>query len=293
MSPEGTETVSELVIKVNTPSYITVDEVKNFYPVTELALMVTKGISHTITVDPLHPDQWNENGQRMDLIVEGDQTIECIFTPKSTPEEPERAAEEPKSPEEPERPAEMTVEINHYGGFWRRLAAGLIDIVIGFVIFFVLEYLFVYLISPPGNPPTMIYFNDLVKGIDKNPLLIGEIGVILLVFYIAYFTILESSQKQATLGKRALGLKVVDAEGQRLSPGKALVRSFSKIPSGLIAGIGFFMISFDDKKQGLHDHIAKTYVVKVQNKEPDLAKEKVDPYKTLFVDPAELSENLE
>jgi uncharacterized RDD family membrane protein YckC len=289
MSPEGTETVSELVIKVNTPSYITVDEVKNFYPVTELALMVTKGISHTITVDPLHPDQWNENGQRMDLVVEGDQTIECIFTPKSNPEEPERSAEGTEIPDEPVRPAEVTGKPMQYGGFWRRLAAGLIDIVIGFVIFFVLEYLFVYLISLPGNPPTLIYFNDLVKGIGKNLLLIGEIGAFLLIIFIAYFTILESSLKQATFGKQALGLKVVDAEGQRLSPGKALIRSCSKILSGLIAGIGFFMISFADKKQGLHDYIAKTYVVKVGDEERDLSVKKSYPRdnRTLVLNPDE------
>lgn|GEM_PF-2367107 len=290
MSPEGTETVSELIIKVNTPSFITIDGVKNFYPVTELAVMVTKGIVHTINVDPLKTDQWNERGQRMDLVVEGDQTIECIFTPKSKPEEPERTIDVTEKIDETEKPVQ-------YGGFWRRLAACLIDIVIGFVIFFVIEYILVYIAgSGSGNPPTLIYFNEWIKGIENNPLFYGEIGACLLVFYIVYYTILESSVKQGTLGKRALGLKVVNANGERLSPENAFIRSCSKVLSGLIAGVGFFMISFTDKKQGLHDYIAKTYVVKVGDEERNISAEKStsSDAKTLILDPVEeLSESLE
>lgn len=76
-----------------------------------------------------------------------------------------------------------------------------------------------------------------------------------------YFAYLESSEKQATLGKTAMGLKVTDNDGKRLSFTTASVRYFAKILSALILGLGFVMIAFDAKKQGLHDKIAGTLVV--------------------------------
>ena len=142
----------------------------------------------------------------------------------------------------------------------------------------------------------MIYINEWIKGIENKPLFYGEVGTCLLVFYIVYFTILESSLKQATFGKQALGLKVVNANGERLSPENAFIRSCSKVLSGLIAGVGFFMISFTEKKQGLHDYIAKTYVVIVRDEERNLSVEKSNSSdtKTLILDPVdELSENPE
>lgn len=78
-----------------------------------------------------------------------------------------------------------------------------------------------------------------------------------------YFTISESSAWQATLGKKLLGLRVTDAEGNRINFGKANARYWSKLLSGLILDIGFIMIAFTKKKQGLHDKIAGTFVVKI------------------------------
>jgi uncharacterized RDD family membrane protein YckC len=55
---------------------------------------------------------------------------------------------------------------------------------------------------------------------------------------------------------------VTDLNGDRISFGKASGRFFGKIISRLILGIGFFMIGFTEKKQGLHDMIAGCLVVK-------------------------------
>jgi uncharacterized RDD family membrane protein YckC len=73
---------------------------------------------------------------------------------------------------------------------------------------------------------------------------------------------LESSSMQATLGKMALGLKVTDLNGKQISFGKATGRYFAKIISAIILLIGFIMVAFTEKKQGLHDMIAGTLVVK-------------------------------
>ena len=76
-----------------------------------------------------------------------------------------------------------------------------------------------------------------------------------------YFALMESSSKQATLGKMALGIIVTDLNGNRLSFGRATGRYFGKIISGAILMIGYIMAGFTEKKQALHDIIAGCLVV--------------------------------
>ena len=76
-----------------------------------------------------------------------------------------------------------------------------------------------------------------------------------------YYTTMESSASQATVGKIAMGLKVIDEDGQKISFARANGRFFGKILSALPLNIGFLMIGFTQKKQGLHDVLAGTYVV--------------------------------
>ena len=64
------------------------------------------------------------------------------------------------------------------------------------------------------------------------------------------------------MGKKVLGLRVTDLNGSRISFAKATGRHFGKILSGLILGIGFIMIAFTEQKQGLHDMLAGTLVLK-------------------------------
>jgi uncharacterized RDD family membrane protein YckC len=83
-----------------------------------------------------------------------------------------------------------------------------------------------------------------------------------IIFTLLYFAYQESSPKQATIGKQLMGLVVTDYEGRIISFGTALGRYLAKILSALTLCIGFVMIGFTEKKQGLHDFIVKTYVVK-------------------------------
>ena len=86
------------------------------------------------------------------------------------------------------------------------------------------------------------------------------IQLITTAIQVAYFTIMESSAEQATIGKRAMGLIVADENGNRLNTQQALIRNISRIVSALICFIGYFMAFFTEKKQALHDIIAKTNV---------------------------------
>lgn len=70
-----------------------------------------------------------------------------------------------------------------------------------------------------------------------------------------------SSEWQATVGKRVLGMVVTGLDGSRISFARATGRHFAKYISTLILFIGFIMAAFTAKKQALHDMIAETLVV--------------------------------
>lgn len=127
-----------------------------------------------------------------------------------------------------------------YAGFWRRVAASFFDnavttlIGLGFVI-------------------VLVIFNIPV------PQIVSDVAP--LIFFWLYFSLMESSEKQATVGKRILGIRVTDINGGRISFLRATGRTFGKFISMIIVGIGFLMVAFTKRKQGLHDMIAKTLVV--------------------------------
>ena len=130
-----------------------------------------------------------------------------------------------------------------YAGFWRRFAALIIDYLVLGVAGFVLGLVW-----------------GLVAGDDDASLVLLQL--IATVASFLYFALMESSTNQATVGKMALGIKVTDLDGDRISFGRALGRTFAKILSGLIIFIGYIMAAFTEKKQALHDMIAGTLVVK-------------------------------
>jgi len=74
------------------------------------------------------------------------------------------------------------------------------------------------------------------------------------------------------LGKKILGLKVVDLDGKKITFGRASGRWLASILSGFLLGIGYLMVAFTEKNQGLHDMIAGTYVLttKSSEKEPPI-----------------------
>lgn len=86
--------------------------------------------------------------------------------------------------------------------------------------------------------------------------------IVITVFYYLYYALMESSNKQATLGKMLYGLEVTDLQGNQLSFKRALARNLLKILSSLIFNLGFIMIILQKKNQGLHDSLAKCLVLK-------------------------------
>ncbi|MGV3636883.1 MAG: RDD family protein [Flavobacteriales bacterium] len=81
------------------------------------------------------------------------------------------------------------------------------------------------------------------------------------LIWVLYCMVLEASSLQGTLGKAAMGLKVVDANGQRLSRSHSVRRNLSKTFSYVVLALGFIWIRFDKKRQGWHDKLNRTFVV--------------------------------
>jgi uncharacterized RDD family membrane protein YckC len=105
------------------------------------------------------------------------------------------------------------------------------------------------------------------SGMTDTSAIAAAMGTIMLVSALLfvgqwlYYALFESSALQATPGKLALGIKVVDEAGNRIGFGKASGRWFAKIVSNLILGIGYLMAGFTARKQALHDMMAGTLVV--------------------------------
>lgn len=84
-----------------------------------------------------------------------------------------------------------------------------------------------------------------------------------LIISIGYWVVYQSKATQ-TVGKRLMHLKVVDASGKTPSMMTFFLREIiGKFISAIILLIGYLMILWDGKRQGLHDKIASTFVVKV------------------------------
>lgn len=137
-----------------------------------------------------------------------------------------------------------------YAGFWQRFAAAFVDGIITQIIAFCIAF-------PAGMLLGLSGLHQQMQGLAE---VIGFIIGILTAWL--YSALQESSEARATLGKKMLGLKVVDLSGRRISFGQATGRHFGKIISGLILLIGYLMQPFTERKQALHDMMAGTLVIK-------------------------------
>ncbi len=164
----------------------------------------------------------------------------------------------------PTTPAPMMVAPPPYAGFWLRVLAYLIDSIVMGVVFGIFVLIIIGIVG-------IGYFQQIFSGINPEDSTIpafitlgflGLMAVTLLVSWL-YYAWMESSERQATLGKMALGLIVTDLDDRRVTFGRATGRFFSKMITGLIPlGIGYAMAGFTEKKQALHDMIASTLVLR-------------------------------
>jgi len=147
-------------------------------------------------------------------------------------------------------PAAQPAFIARYAGFWRRFAAYWID----WFVFSAIQLFIAAARGVPLNAQQSMEPAEVAKGL--------LIGLLIGWLYAATF---ESSPWQATIGKRAMDIYVTNLQGHRLNFVQASGRFFGKVVSAIILGIGFFMIAFTERKQGLHDMLAGCLVVRRQD----------------------------
>lgn len=133
-----------------------------------------------------------------------------------------------------------------YGGFWRRFAAISIDSII-LDLFTVIIYLTGISLVP-------------MDGGFSYTTVIPYYGMAILL-NAAYFIYFHGTTGQ-TPGKRLLGLKVIRVEGTPVTPGIAFLRWVGYLVSKVPLLLGFIWAVFDDRKQGWHDKIAGTCVIR-------------------------------
>lgn len=149
-----------------------------------------------------------------------------------------------------------------YAGFWLRVWAGMIDVV--------LEALVALLVTVIVD--FVMRFTSPKFGL--SPITARYVTGIAFIFVLAlgswlYRAFSESSRWHATLGKRVLGLQVLTSSGGQLSFGQATVRHFMKFLSLFTGTVGFMMAGWTRRRQALHDMPSDCIVVKVS--EPSLS----------------------
>lgn len=139
-----------------------------------------------------------------------------------------------------------------YSGFWVRVGAYLIDGIILLIPLLLLFFAITFMTSTTEGLPLMDSFS-----VASDSLLFNVISIVVSFTYFIYFT----KKNGATLGKKALKLKVISVDGKELTWKQVILReSIGRIASGFF-NIGYIMVAFSPVKQGLHDRIAGTYVV--------------------------------
>ncbi len=134
-----------------------------------------------------------------------------------------------------------------YAGFWVRVAAAIID---GLLILVVTAPVLISIYGVGYYTASSFVFAGIADFFVSWVL--PAVAVILFWVY-----------KQATPGKMAIAARIVDARtGEKPSTGQCIGRYFAYFLSGLVLGLGFLWVAFDNRKQGWHDKLAGTVVIK-------------------------------
>jgi len=174
------------------------------------------------------------------------------------------AADAPYTPPAADLTSFQPVIAGHivHAGLWKRFAASCIDSIVTTLISYALMI-----------PLMLVGVGVMGAGGSDNPLAAGAgIASMLAIYPILflapciYFGWMQSSSLQASLGKLAVGIKVVRTDGQRTGFWRGFLRSlaylvFSMVTCGLGVLISGLMVAFTERKQALHDMICDTLVV--------------------------------
>jgi len=197
-----------------------------------------------------------------------DSAIKCRYCGEwlNKQDEPSSNIVEPNAsnatPPQPSLPQQSTVvtpplarqkeQTMQYAGFWKRTLASIIDSVI----------------TSTGSILILLLLILLCNSEKQYSIALTIWYILAVVIVWLYYTLMESSSYQGTVGKIFLGIKVTDLNGHKIGFGRATGRHFGKIISAIILFVGFIMVAFTKRKQGLHDIMAGCLVV---NRWPEIS----------------------
>lgn len=150
-----------------------------------------------------------------------------------------------------------------YGGFWRRTVAFLIDKTILNLTSLILFFIGILALGLGIHSSAYVFSTEIFIKLTGS--FLASYYIMATLLNVLYFTYFHGTTGQ-TIGKKILGLKVVQSTGEPMTPGIAFLRWVGYIISGLILYLGYIWIAFDGKKQGWHDKIAGTCVIKVKSR---------------------------
>ncbi len=162
-------------------------------------------------------------------------------------------------------PQMTTAALEDYAGFWKRFAAYILDAIVLWIPSTLIEKMFgadaakeamTLAVSNAAGDMAAIHAAQMQYWSVMWPATVISIALAWV-----YFALCESSAWQATIGKLALGIRVTDLQGQRISFPRALGRYGAKLISALILLIGLLMVAWTRRKQGLHDMMVGTLVL--------------------------------
>lgn len=152
-----------------------------------------------------------------------------------------------------------------YAGFWERFAALIVDSLVVTVGWLALAFVLGIGMGVAGASGN-------AKALESGmPLMILALYGLAFLLYAGYFVLMEAGERGATLGKRALKLRVVDASGGRIGKGRAIGRFAAHFLSNISFYIGYLIQPFTERKQALHDMVSGTLVVKTEKSSSSLA----------------------
>jgi len=155
--------------------------------------------------------------------------------------------------------APPTVPRVEYAGFGRRLLAMLID---SLILSIPSGIIFLLFILPTITAAIHTEDADQIASMVLSSVFSWVwVGMLMSLIPLIYHSAFECSEYQATPGKMALGIIVTDMQGRRITFMRSLGRNLGKILSKMIIYIGFLMVAFTEKQQGLHDMLADCLVV--------------------------------
>ncbi len=153
-----------------------------------------------------------------------------------------------------------SIEHPHYAGFWSRAAARIIDLAI-IIAAFNLIYLADRLGADAGLWKGMGSSEGILAGAGLSMANVLR-GFFFLAFPVFYYVYLHATYGQ-TFGKMAMKIKVVNEDGTPLDYPKAFLRWMGYFLCDLTFYIGYLWAAFDHRKQGLHDKVCRTVVVRI------------------------------